>query len=323
MIFSLLNRLPALLTTQIPLRPPLRAFKLAGSGGEARKVNFFVFEDGASRPSLLLKFTRSPQGHAALRREFESLRWLNEHPALRSFLPQPLTLLEEPEGLALLETCLPGRALENELCRGKRRADAFLRADLRRAAAFLQTLWNETRSPGPAFHPQTQLQPALERLGAQISPSLAHSLLEQGQILQEFSLPLAARHGDFWAGNFFLEGERSAVLDWETLTRAADPLDDWFFFCLKYALRVYDFLSPLQAVKTAFLQPSALGAAAHALTREHLLFLGLPPERGGFFLASFLCRLGVETLALGRPGSARAEWLPVLTQAASCQEFGL
>lgn len=323
MLSSLLNRLPALLAPQYPLGAPLRALKLAGSGGEARKVNFFLFESRASRPTLMLKITRTPQAHQALRAEFESLGWLYQHPGLQPILPRPVALLEEPEGLLLLETPLPGRSLENDLCRGLRRSESFLRADLCQVAELLQTLWSQTLLPGPAYDWRTSLQPALSRLEAEISPSLRQSLLDQGQSLQGLSLPLAARHGDFWAGNVFLAAGRAQALDWETLERAADPLDDWFFFCLLYALRVYDFLPPAQALQRAFLRPSPLGLAAHALTRQHLLVLGLPPEAGGFFLAAFLCRLAAGIITLGRTGRTSPAWLPVLAQASHCKEFGL
>lgn len=307
------------------LQQPLTIVKAAGSTGAARKVNFLVFENLSSSPRFLVKLVRDSAHQQKLQDEFEKLQSIYAFASLRPYVGRPVALLEQQGQLAMVETCLPGIALENLLLRGLRRRPAEIASDLEQTCRWLQVFLNETRQGMYSFRGVIEIEERLTSLPAPLSEKLTGQLFARADRLAGLQIPLAARHGDFWPGNLMMSGSKIGIIDWETLTLQGWPLDDLFLFVLKYALRFYDGVFTDQSAEVsfrkAFSEKGPITQPLSTLIREVLRTLGMPPDLAGFFLVFFLLDMASNRSQIGRIGQPEPLWRNLLAQVHSLDDF--
>jgi thiamine kinase-like enzyme len=321
MLAELLDRLANEWAPESP-RLPLSAIKLAGSGGQARKVNFLVFENQARLPSYLVKVTRDSEFQSQLADEFSNLQYVFAHPSLQAHLPRPLGLFEHRQILVMLETCVPGIALENLLWRGQRHSSAEIATDLEQVRVWLEDFWRETRTGTITFEGRSEIENRLTQLDVRLPAALQKGLLSISTEVQGNSIPLTARHGDFWPGNLMISHAGLGVIDWETLARAVSPLHDLFFFAVTYAMR-HSRGTDAQRFAFAFLQKNPFSAALAAMLRKALASLGIPPGSAGLFFTIFLIDMASNAVQLGRTGKKDMRWTIFLEKIPTLDELVL
>jgi len=270
--------------------------------------------DGAD-PAAILKVRRPRTPGRSLAREAGVLERLAERlpDALRPTVPRVLGFWAVGGVEALLLSALPGRPAYVEMQAGwrpLRRAGRHLSA----AARWLAEFHRATRSDG-SFDPLAE-EPALhsaaseaEALGEGVPDWRWYEDLRAD--LAERPLPLAARHGDFWARNVLLDerGRVSGVVDWEEascrplesprLTGIADggegearpspaglpegpPFVDLFHFALSYGLNAlwsrYRRGAADHAFRRTFVEENPVSRAVRAMLRGYCRETGLRSE---------------------------------------------
>jgi SAM-dependent methyltransferase len=238
---ALLERLTALVLEgwsglELPGPPPARLAPLVV--GHRRPatgmVTVLLFRPGDRSPSVVAKLPRYGCTGRPLRREAAALEtiWAALPGTVRATIPRPLGvhLIDGTE--VLLQTGVAGTHLFGTTASGRLRRAALARqVDL--ALTWCATLQSASARPVVADDPllADKLDPLASEVVALLGgdakvESLLDRTIVQARALLGTRLPLAASHGDYWAGNLFVEdGRVSGVVDWERA--ALDELPLW------------------------------------------------------------------------------------------------
>lgn len=325
MLTELLDHLDSVWLPQLSLNKPLSAIKAAGSTGQARKINFLVFEYQATAPRFLLKLVRDQTYQNQLADEFDKLKYLYAFKPLQPTIPRPLGLFKYRENLVMVEECLPGISLENLLLRGKHHTQTDVATDLRNVQAWLIAFLHETRAGTTIFRGQIEIKERLDLLSVSLSEQAMAQMFSLADRAQGLSLPLTARHGDFWPGNMLVSESKIGIIDWETLTRSSWPFDDLFFFTVMYALRHRQGIWPEKKqsalFELAFMKNNSFSHQLCSLGRQVTQSLGITPELASFFFVLFLMDMASNQTKLGRTGENHSMWKDFLQQIHSLNEL--
>ena len=321
MLTEILNRLNHEWLSQ-PLRQPLSAIKAAGSTGQARKVNFLVFAHEGRCPIYLLKTVRGHAFQGILKSEYEKLIYLHTHSTLRTRIPQPMGLFEHEQTLVTVETCLPGVGLENLLRRGKRHLQAEMTQDLNAIQSWLIDFQFTSTEGAYTFRGQEEVLERLAKLRTSPDVKLINGLNALAAEASGVSIPLTARHGDFWAGNILVSSQGIGIIDWETLRRAVSPFDDLFFFAVMYAHGSAPKKDAAVRFARAFLKDTVLAHGLAGMMQTVIRSLRLPVHLTPLFFILFLFDLAGRHSDLGRMSdSSDLPWLDFISQIHSLDDL--
>ena len=231
--------------TELRLPPPVprrvSVLQVAGFGGAAAKVAFFVFPAGSGQPLAVAKSTRFPGHLAALQHEAEVLRTLCPQlpPALAATLPVLLSEFDLGPQHLILYRAAAGYSFKHLIGRPwLARRTRLLRQAARVCGDWIATFHQATRTgevvlEGPTLAEEVE-QPLLRYVEAVASPEQAEQvrpLIERTRAaLAGAKVLLAQQHGDFWPGNVLWDGRQPAVLDWERSRPHSIPLGDPLFY---------------------------------------------------------------------------------------------
>jgi hypothetical protein len=304
-----------------PLAEPLSVIKAAGSVDHARKVNFIVFANRADSPSVLIKVMRERASQTMLADEYDRLEKLYAHPALQGRIPSPVGLFWHNEMRVMVETCLPGTALGNLLRRKKRHSQAEMAADLGHVRDWLIDFQCVTAEDARPFLGPEEVEKRLTGSGVSLSPRLVSGLMSLAGQARGVSVPLTARHGDFWPGNILIGPTGCGVIDWETVRFGASPFDDLFFFATTYAHDFSAGMNHLERFRMGFVQDTALSRALSDLVHSTVAALGVSPGLSALFFVLFLWDASTGQIALGRTGESELNWHGYLSQLDSLDDL--
>jgi hypothetical protein len=327
MLIELLNRLNHDWLPQ-PMPEPLTALKAAGSTGQARKVNFLVFTHQTSQPLFLLKVVRERKYNDLLASEYEKLMYLHAHVALQTSVPQPVGLFSHGETLVMVETCLPGISLENLMWRGRRRSQKEVIAAVGNVESWLIEFHSETTEGETTFLGGDEVDKRINGLQEHLNTSLIKELNAIAKDSRGLTIPLTARHGDFWPGNLLVTADGMGVIDWETLSRAVSPFDDMFFFAVMYALRYQKGMFGIKSVherfSNAFLYENDLARTLVGLMRAVTHSLGVNAKLCPLFFVLFLLDMASDRTHFGHAGGkSELPWADFLAQIHSMNDLVL
>lgn len=212
------------------------------------KVAVLLF-DGRGRVCAVAKSARDPAGAQAVRAERAALLWAADLPALHGTVPHPLELHEAGPLPVLVQSARPGRPMTADYYSpGHTSSRARVAADFARAGAWLDAFVTATtyeRAPVRSVV-QNWVDPLCERYRDAFLLSLTERDLfaeVRARLLAAdadgVTVPLAARHGDFWMGNLLVDGGAvTGVIDWELARRwdTAPPVLDAFKLATSYGL---------------------------------------------------------------------------------------
>jgi hypothetical protein len=197
-------------------------------------VTVLLFRPGDRSPSVVAKLPRYGRTGEPLRREATALDavWTALPDMVRRAIPRPLGLHLIDGTEVLLQTGVPGSHLFGATASGRLRPATLARqVDLALTwCAALQSVsarWVLTDDSVLA----EKLEPAAKKAVALLDGdakvgSLLDRAIERARALRGTRLPLVTTHGDYWAGNLFVEdGTVSGVVDWERA--ALDELPLW------------------------------------------------------------------------------------------------
>jgi hypothetical protein len=321
MLTEILNRLNTEWLPQ-PLPPPLSAIKAAGSTGQARKINFLVFAHKARRPIFLLKTVRGRAFQDILKSEYEKLVYLHTHSILRTRIPRPVGLFKHEQTLVMVETCLPGAGLENLLRRGKRRLKTEMAQDLNAIQSWLIDFQRTTTEGALNFRGQEEVLERLAKLRTSLDVRLINELNALAAGANGISIPLTARHGDFWAGNILVSAQGIGIIDWDTLRRSVSPFDDLFFFAVMYAHGSAPEKDTTARFTRAFLKDTVLARGLAGMVQTMMRSLSLPTQLAPLFFLLFLFDLAGRHSDLGRMSeSSDLPWLDFISQIHSLDDL--
>lgn len=259
---------------------PLRLLTAEGPRNSPRgQTVAFLFDQREPLPRAVAKIAAATGQGAVLKRECESLRAFatrvngNFHGAL----PRTASAFDAGDWTVLLESWLPGPTMYVELrnhWKPLRRAPEHFRAALDLLLEFQQSTVLNPANLDDGTLAEFVFRP-LEELQASYSLSLGERLLvantlKRARQLQGAPLQLAARHGDFWAGNLLLGPDRIGLVDWEHFAWRALPFDDLFFFPTTYGLnfpwKLARWAAPEPAFHATYLEANPIAR----LVREYL-----------------------------------------------------
>jgi hypothetical protein len=240
----------ALQQGDLNLAAPLYALKIAGSQGADRKVNFLIFAGNQSSPACVAKTLRTPSIAPRLQAEYATQARLFAQ--MGASVPQPLALLDIEGQTVMVERAIGGQALSVLMKQdAKHRKPAQIYSDLHRVLDWLAEFQHKTMGTAPG---------QMNITGA-----------------EGIDLPLVGCHGDFWAGNIFLQDNQLAVIDWEDYREGVLPTHDAFLFITTYALSYWQKTSKDKAFRQSFLTDNWFAHLLDKVIREYFTALNLAP----------------------------------------------
>ena len=272
-----------------PARPVL-----IRSGPSSRRLVAFFFAHGASQPTLFVKLATVPKDRLALVREHQNLHSVAAIAELVVSVPEPLAILELPEVTLSVQSGLPGTSFAAMLRRRVRPGDP--RTDLAPALHWLARFQQLTT---------TGTRPAIEANGfaARISeylPQPAHQrlrnrLIHEAEGLQQTSVPVVRRHGDYWPGNILCHGEQVRIVDWEHSAAGWAPAHDMFMLLTTYAALVpgrgQRLRTATHGFESAWLTPGPLSRRCREQASAFLSGLDITPPALDVLLVDFLTEM--------------------------------
>jgi SAM-dependent methyltransferase len=198
-------------------------------------VTVLLFRPGDRSPSVVAKLPRYGCTGMALRREAAALDavWAALPGPVRGVIPRPLGVHLVDGIEVLLQTGVPGSHLFGTTASGRLRRATLARqmglaltwcAGLQSASA--RSVVTDDSLIAEKLEPPAKDVVTLLGGDAKVA-SLLDRTIEQARALRGRRLPLAASHGDYWAGNLFVEdGRVSGVVDWERAALEELPLWD-------------------------------------------------------------------------------------------------
>lgn len=308
----------------VVLKPPLSALEVTANRDQAAKATFLIFSAGQSQPSVVLKWARSPDAQTRLAHEYQALSDISAIPALQSSVPGLLGRFGLGDGLAIVESCLPGTPLSVLLSRHERTQAEHIRHDLFRAHVWVQLLQTATALGAMQFPGRTAVEQRIERLAhagprREVLPrAFLDRLCREADDYQELRLPLAGQHGDFRPSNFMVDTSQVGVVDWENFTRGTLPLDDIFNFAIgltqAYPRAKVNGSTAREAFHHAFVESNWFSNLIGEYVNRYLRAMHLPEQAAYLLFSLFL--MDMATLESQRGlvyGSGRdAPWQQLL-----------
>lgn len=252
----------------------------AGGRYNAKKIVFYLFNDNADSPEIVIKLTRSPEFNSRLENEYRALRLLHQKDiaAVGSF-PEPL-FQGYHSGLVVIGQ----KVIDGELF-SKRTSGAPDCRYLLATVEWLSDLARRSRDSQSAspMDVSAALKILLNRLCEiyKITPEQSRFLAQQidalGRVPREF--PLVFQHGDAGSWNVLItRDDKIAYVDWEAAEPHGLPLWDLFYFMKTYGtimFRKEGVHDSLHAFTKNFLEASELGAQLIASTSRYCETVGV------------------------------------------------
>jgi aminoglycoside phosphotransferase (APT) family kinase protein len=231
---------------QMPGRPPVSALLAGIDRTPEAKVSLLLFDDSGAVVAVA-KVPRDDRGAAAVRAEHAALRWAWSIASLRPTVPRPIGLLELDGRPVLVQSAVAGKPMTaSYYTPGHTSNQALVERDFEAAGDWLDAFVGATRYAEVSLAEVTQrwIGPLVDRYRGAFGTSpdeddLLAAVLDRAHGLGGETVPLAARHGDFWMGNLLLEGDViTGVIDWELARErdAAGPFSDAFKLPTSYGL---------------------------------------------------------------------------------------
>jgi hypothetical protein len=273
---------------------------------DSNKVAFFLFGDGASRPEVLAKMTRSPRYNHRLETEYHALTRLRARGlAAEGTYPEAVFFDHHHDLAVLAQRVVHGspfrtRTHGNTACPfvhdaiawiqqlGARSADAA--ADARELPQKLENLldhFDRLYAPTPAEH------------------RFLHERIASLRALPD-AVPTVFQHGDAGTWNALVtEDDRVAFLDWEVSSARGVPLWDLVDFLRSFGswvARAQGETDMVRAYATHFLAPSPLSELQAEAVRGYCARVGLPRESlEALFFSCWMQRAVREAAWSSRP----------------------
>ena len=307
-------------STGIQAGSRLTALKVGALRGKDRKINFLIFEEGKRQPVLILKCTRSYSYQERLRQEYQALTDIAQTGAFHDSVPAPLGMFQYQDHLVTAESCLPG-ALLTVLLHRQQQTREETKTNLQRGREWIVAFQNRLKTGKFRFNARAELERRIDLLHQhheviQLPPSFVTNLFSRAEELGTCSLPLVACHGDYWAGNFLVDGDRIGIIDWESYRKEQWPFIDAFLFVATYA-RIYhwgkwNWQSKDEPFSRGFFQHNWFSGLLHNYVSQYLRALDLPPETAHLFFSLFLIEKASSKTAFDRDEFQSNVWLKIL-----------
>ncbi len=296
-----------------PLPEPLTAIKVAGSESMSRKVNFLVFGNESKHPQLLIKIIRDGSINKDLEKEHDTLSKLYRSSKLQLHIPQPIGIYHHKGLQVLVEGYLHGISVENLVRRSTNRQQySFMSNTLSQITAWLIDFHSATFHEDYSLFNLREVEQNLLQHSPLLSEKLTNELITMAKEVDGISIPITGRHGDFWAGNILILKDGIGVIDWETFTPEASPLDDLFFFCSVYGKKNFS---------ETFLQSNATSRELSNMVKSVMISLNLPPQFASLFFTLFLVDMAHKRKNIGHPNGTLNEWGKILSQIESLKDL--
>lgn len=273
------------------------------------RVVLLPFAGRDKQPAAVVKIPKLAEFNAKTEHEQQALARVRAQldAPLRDTIPTPLGLLHWGDISIGLEHYAPGHSL----LRSSGRWHAPVRQkieDLRLAAEWLAEFHRQTEASRPkwsVFERERWIEQPLAAYADAFGTTTAEELLfnlarQRGRELENASLPIVCRHGDFSVWNIFRTARKLTVIDWEG-GRPGLPVGDLIHFVTQWSFavrRLQGDAAQLRGFGELFLAPERGGVstrAAEAALHTYMARLNIDPR----FLPLLLVMRCVE-LALGR-----------------------
>lgn len=268
------------------------------------RVALLLFEPAADEPHVVLKLARRPAFTDEIEREHSCLR------ALATTLPPPLadsvprsSLFSWHGGPVSVQTCVGGPNLHSRAARRRPRT----LDDLRLTAQWLADFHRSTATPPVSA--REWLQERFDALRAEYQSAYGLTVSEHRLLdavsrrlarLGATGLPLVRQHADFGPWNLYRDGDRIAVIDWET-ARLGPPLVDLLYFVTQWN---FEFSGcERDAAQQRRLEQLFCGGpgdtlvtSTRAVVAEYVQQLGLPASLVGVLLVYTMLEQAVDRM---------------------------
>lgn len=265
-----------------PERPfiRLRYAKIAGNSLLSGRVVFLGFPPNADFPLLVVKFPRTNHYVGLIEQEFLALQKINTVWP-QATTPKPLWFGDMGFTKASMETAVVGRLIGNMrspwLSDQSSTTREIVRQHLEMAFGWLSTFHKQTTTAYTRFAQETWLSKT-NNLNSQHTECLNWINVQLSKQLTNHPLPLICEHGDFWAGNLYIQSDQQiGVIDWVDAAWDQLPLFDAAFFITSYALGftpVSD--DSLWMFKQLLNSQSWLAIISQTVLRQYFQEIGIP-----------------------------------------------
>ncbi len=215
---------------------------LDGSRDPNSGVTMLVTPAGADGPQLAVKVATTAAAADVIEREARLLAALSQRPLPRvgPTLPRPAGTFDADGLLAVATSVVPGVPMRTGYHAFRHLArPELVRGDFAVAQAWLAALHADTMARAA---PIALLDGVPERIAARWpgdrqADEVAAQLTHLAARLASASTPRTVVHGDFWAGNLLVTGDKvTGVVDWAGAELSGEPLRDVARFALSYCL---------------------------------------------------------------------------------------
>lgn len=286
------------------------------ANGKRDRLVVFAFEDGALRPSRVVKLSAREGAGRPLARERDALRYVGDRlpPELKATVPRLLEYRADAETELLVMSHLPGSSAYNQT-QNRLRPRRWLARHFRAAADWLASLHRATLMPADRFMPGVE-ERELASL-AQPNHGGGSYYDDLVALARDHRIPLVAGHGDFWSRNMLLSKSRAAdhdppervgIVDWERFEPASPSWLDLIHFPVSYGINYpwsrYRRASLPEAFRRTFLVENPVSAEVRRYFDRYAERTGFPPAPLEPLLRLYLLRKARDST-----GERRRHWL--------------
>lgn len=224
-------------------RPRLLRTLLVGPFDDAheKEIIFFLFKEKTNKPSVVIKAARFAEAEHLVEHEHRFLSKV--HAALpegwKSSVPRPLGLERIGGHLVFIQSCLPGRHLEEDVPISAASRDRSVMERQMNSLADWWIVFRRATAPpsgaNRAFDWDAQIADVHNEFAGcfDLDPQ-EHRFLEEYRAratsLGEAGVPVAGQHGDFCNVNIIAGNGRIGVIDWAFGQESRPPWPDLYTF---------------------------------------------------------------------------------------------
>jgi hypothetical protein len=218
-------------------RPQFRFAKIAGNSLLSGRVVILAFASDNGEPALVIKLPRTNRFVKTIAQEYRGLQEIQTMwPQANT--PRALWFGEIGFTKATIETAVVGYLMGNMrspwLSGESRAVQENVRFHFELALGWLADFQTRTTA---GYRQDIGCWQILDDAPAVYKDCAARLTSRLSSALMGHQWPLVAEHGDYWAGNLYIQADkRIGVIDWVDLQWAQMPLFDAGFFVASYAL---------------------------------------------------------------------------------------
>lgn len=300
------------------------AIQIFDTPGSDRKSKYLFFYRGEKLPAFFTKVAHTDRTKKHLLGEYSTLQNLSHIQMLSASVPAPILFLDVGKNTVMVQRAIPGISLSTMLRRRNRIRPNQVKNDLMKVTDWLVNFQKATQSETSSINSVEYLERQinhctreLERQEFELPPLFIENLTGLAERHTSLSIPIVARHGDFWPGNIIWKRPELIIIDWENFVEKSWPFFDLFNFFLTYGFTFpwdgWNKSSENRLQNQIFIKGTWLSNLTHLLFRDYFNRWDIPFKLAKLFYFFFLLEKISPEMSLGpQRESQKIRWITQL-----------